>query len=154
VVIDIFSRYVVAWMVAPAEPTGTISAVVADGDNENGDLARASFADLPLDAAERDRLLALRAATSKNAGAYVAVLTVLVEARHTYRLQLRTSEIRSRLAANRHLGLDDVTLRQALDQLREWGCVQARWMVGFPQVDSGLARDSRLQNRTARTSGT
>ena len=106
-----------------SEPTGTISAVVADGDNENGSLERASFADLPLDADERDRLLALRAATSENAGAYVAVLAVLVEASHAYRLQLRTAEIRTRLAANQHLGLDDVTLRQALDQLRDWGCV-------------------------------
>jgi hypothetical protein len=61
------------------KPTGPISVVRVEGDNQNGTLGRASFADLPLDADERDRLLLLRAATSQNAGAYVAVLAVLVE---------------------------------------------------------------------------
>jgi len=50
-------------------------------------------------------LLALRAGTSENAGAYVAVLAVLADASHAYRLPLRDSEIQSRLAANPHLSL-------------------------------------------------
>ncbi len=86
-------------------------------------LQRPSFADAPLDADERDRLKALRAASSENSPLYVAILAALGEAAQAYHLQLRTAEIRSRLAGDPYLGVDDVTLRQALDQLREWGCV-------------------------------
>lgn len=84
---------------------------------------RASFADVALDGAEREQLLALRAATSENSPLYLAILTALAEAARSYRLQLRTSEIRRRLAGTAHLEADDVTLRQALDQLRSWRCV-------------------------------
>jgi uncharacterized protein (TIGR02677 family) len=84
---------------------------------------RASFADAPLDADERDRLKALRAASSENSPLYVAVLAALAEAANAYHLQLRTSEIRTRLAGNPNFDTGEATLRQALDQLREWGCV-------------------------------
>lgn len=86
-------------------------------------VGRPSFADAPLDADERDRLKALRAASSENSPLYVAILTILGEAAQAYHLQLRTAEIRSQLAGDPYLDSDDITLRQALDQLREWGCV-------------------------------
>jgi uncharacterized protein (TIGR02677 family) len=86
---------------------------------------RQGYADSPLEADERDRLVALRAATSDNAPLHVAVLTALAEAAAAYQLQLRTAEIRARLASTPHLGVgsDDGSLRSALDQLRDWGCV-------------------------------
>lgn len=84
---------------------------------------RASFADAPLDGDELSRLLALRAATSENTPLYVAVLTALAEAAQAYRLQLRTAEIRARLAGSPGLGTDEAGVRAALDQLRAWGCV-------------------------------
>jgi uncharacterized protein (TIGR02677 family) len=86
-------------------------------------LRRPSFADAPLDADERDRLKALRTASSENSPLYVAILATLGEAAQAYHLQLRTAEIRSRLAGDPYLDVDDTTLRQALDQLRDWGCV-------------------------------
>jgi uncharacterized protein (TIGR02677 family) len=84
---------------------------------------RASFADVPVDGDERSRLLALRAATSDNTPIYVAILAALAEAAQAYRLQLRTAEIRSRLAESPNLGADEATIRDALDQLRSWQCV-------------------------------
>lgn len=92
---------------------------------------RGSFADVTLDGAERDLLVALRATTAENAPLYLAVLATLSEAARAYRLQSRTSEIRDRLSTMEHLGVDDATLRQALDQLRDWRCVD--W-VQDPQV--------------------
>ncbi len=98
-----------------------------DGITPNADAGRRrpSFADAPLEADERDRLVALRAVTSDNAPLHVAVLTTLAEAASAYQLQLRTSDIRSRLASTPHLnvGAEDSSLRSALDQLRDWGCV-------------------------------
>ena len=85
--------------------------------------ARPSFSDRPLDGDERERLLALRAATGESAALHVAVLAALAEAAHTYRLQLRTSEIRSRLDHTEHLEVDERAVRASLDQLREWRCV-------------------------------
>ena len=88
---------------------------------------RASLVEHTLDADERDRLLALRAATSENAPVYVAILAALAEAKRAYRLQLRTSEIRLELGA----AIDSAAapgapdpIRGALDQLRDWGCVE------------------------------
>lgn len=88
---------------------------------------RRSLVDRPLDGAERERLLALRAATSDQASLYVAVLSLLAEAKAAYHLQMRTAEIRRRLAPLAAAGLTgeltDRALRPALDQLRDWGCV-------------------------------
>lgn len=84
---------------------------------------RPSFADAPLDGDERERLLALRAATSENTPLYLAVLTALAEAAQAYRLQLRTAEIRARLVDSPGLDADEAAVRTALDQLRNWGCV-------------------------------
>lgn len=92
---------------------------------------RPSFADSVVDGAEREVLLALRAATEKNAPLHLAILSALSEAAQAYRLQCRTSEIRDRLAATDHLDLGATDLRSALDQLREWGCVD--W-VQDPQI--------------------
>lgn len=78
---------------------------------------------MPLDGDERDRLLALRAATGENAAMHAAVLTTLKEASNAYRLQLRTSEICSRLESTDHLEADERAVRASLDQLREWRCV-------------------------------
>lgn len=78
---------------------------------------------MPLDGDERDRLLALRAATGENAAMHAAVLTTLKEASNAYRLQLRTSEIRSRVESTDHLEADERAVRASLDQLREWRCV-------------------------------
>lgn len=100
-----------------------MSGVHGEGDRTTSTTQRASYADAPLDGAERDQLVALRAATSENAALYVAVLTALSEAAQAYRLQLRTSDLRARLSASPHLDVDESTLRQALDQLREWNCV-------------------------------
>ena len=85
--------------------------------------ARPSLADRLLDGEERERLLALRAATGESAALHVAVLTALAEAAQAYRLQLRTSEISSRLDHTEHLELDERAVRASLDQLREWRCV-------------------------------
>lgn len=88
---------------------------------------RASLASRSLDADERDRLLALRAATSENASTYLAVLAVLAEAKRAYRLQLRTSEIREaldRTPIEGQASSEYDVARAALDQLREWGCVE------------------------------
>ncbi len=87
---------------------------------------RPSPIDVELDADERDRLLALRAATTEHAGLYIAVLATLAEAKQAYRLQMRTSELRDRLARSKRTSTPDLTdesLRQSLDQLRQWGCV-------------------------------
>jgi uncharacterized protein (TIGR02677 family) len=83
--------------------------------------------DVPLTIDERDRLAALRAASSEQTPLYVAVLTVLAEAKEAYHLQLRTGEIRRRLESSPVVaGLDELSdrgLRPALDQLRDWKCV-------------------------------
>ncbi len=84
---------------------------------------RPSFADAALDGEEQSRLLALRAATTDNSPMYIAVLSTLAESARAYRLQLRTSEIRERLAQSAGLEADDAGVRGALDQLRAWGCV-------------------------------
>jgi uncharacterized protein (TIGR02677 family) len=98
---------------------------VVEGNDVEGisSEGRPSFADRPLDGDERHRLLALRAATGDNAPLHVAVLTALAEAAQAYRLQLRTSEIRSRLDHTEHLEVDERTVRASLDQLRDWRCV-------------------------------
>jgi uncharacterized protein (TIGR02677 family) len=84
---------------------------------------RASFVDAPLDGEERSRLLAFRAATSENTPLYIAILAVLAEAAQAYRLQLRTAHIRSRLRDSPQMEPDESALRDALDQLRDWECV-------------------------------
>ncbi len=93
---------------------------------------RASFVDERLDAEELDRLQALRAATSENAGLYVAILSTLSEAKSSYHLQMRTAELRQRLVrpetgstdnSNQDPALTDQALRPALDQLKEWNCL-------------------------------
>jgi len=84
---------------------------------------RASFADAPVDGDERSRLLALRAVTSDNTPIYIAILAALAEAAQAYRLQLRTAEIHSRLADSPNLDAGEGTIRDALDQLRSWQCV-------------------------------
>lgn len=93
------------------------------GAEKIGGGSRQSFADQPLDGDERERLLALRAATGDNSAMHVAVLAALTEAAQAYRLQLRTTEIRSRLEHTEHLEVDERTVRASLDQLREWRCV-------------------------------
>ncbi len=98
------------------------------GRNENADARSGrSLVERPLDADERDKLLALRAATSEQAPLYVALLSVLAEAKTAYHLQLRTAEIRRRLDLFNTLfgdtALTERALRPALDQLRDWGCV-------------------------------
>jgi uncharacterized protein (TIGR02677 family) len=108
--------------------------------------ARPSLVEFGLDADERDRLLALRAATTEHAGLYIAILSALAEAKRSYRLQMRTSELRERLARGEgsppqddsttaaaesavtesevaEPRVTDESLRQSLDQLRQWGCV-------------------------------
>jgi len=52
-------------------------------------LQRPSFADAPLDADERERLRALRAASSENSPLYVAILTALSEAAKLMRWRRR-----------------------------------------------------------------
>lgn len=94
-------------------------------------LRTSSFADAALDAAERDQLVALRAATTENSPLHLAILSALSEAAQAYHLQQRTSEIRGRLTGGAFPDLDDFTLRTCLDQLREWRCVD--W-VQDPQV--------------------
>lgn len=91
--------------------------------------ARPSLIERPPDADDLDRLAALKAATTGNAPVYLAVLTALAEAKQAYRLQLRTDEIRTRLAessiattaTDKRSGADSI--RAALDQLLEWKCV-------------------------------
>ncbi len=91
--------------------------------------ARPSLIERPPDADDLDRLAALKAATTGNAPVYLAVLTALAEAKQAYRLQLRTDEIRTRLAessiattaTDERSGADPI--RAALDQLLEWKCV-------------------------------
>lgn len=96
--------------------------------------ARPSLIEQAPDADELDRLAALRAATTENAPVYLAVLTALAEAKRAYRLQLRTDEIRTRLAESAaaetapderhpHERSDADPIRAALDQLLVWGCV-------------------------------
>jgi uncharacterized protein (TIGR02677 family) len=94
-----------------------------DAEQARPEAPRASFADAPLDADERFRLLALRAATTDNTPLYLAVLAALAEAAQAYRLQLRTAEIRGRLDRSPGLDADEAAVRSALDQLRDWGCV-------------------------------
>lgn len=94
-----------------------------EADHAEPAAPRASFADVPVDGDERSRLLALRAATSDNTPIYVAILATLADAAQAYRLQLRTAEIRSRLAGSPDLDADESTIRDALDQLRAWQCV-------------------------------
>lgn len=65
----------------------------------------------------------MRAATSENTPLYIAILAVLAEAAQAYRLQLRTADIRSRLRDSPQLEPDESALRDALDQLRDWDCV-------------------------------
>jgi len=107
------------------------------------DATRASLIERTLDADERDRLLALRAGTSENAPIYVSILAALAEAKRAYRLQLRTSEIRrgTSLASQQVSGAPD-SLRVALDQLRDWGCVE--WVqdpvVRATSIDDYLRR--------------
>jgi uncharacterized protein (TIGR02677 family) len=84
---------------------------------------RPSFADAPLDGDELSRLVALRAATSENTAMYIAVLAALAEAAQAYRLQLRTAEIRARLVDSPGLEAEEAAVRDILDQLRSWGCV-------------------------------
>jgi uncharacterized protein (TIGR02677 family) len=88
---------------------------------------RPSLINQPLTIDERDRLAALRAASSDQSAIYAAVLAVLAEAKASYHLQLRTGDIRRRLAgsqiADRFDEFSDRALRPALDQLREWKCV-------------------------------
>ena len=113
----------------PLEPlpadSSTIEAVSAPQPNPPG--RRPSLLDEPLSLEERERLTALRAASSEQSPLYAAVLVALAEAKAAYQLQLRTGEIRRRLAdspiANDIGELSDRTLRPALDQLREWRCV-------------------------------
>jgi uncharacterized protein (TIGR02677 family) len=97
------------------------------GQSADDGRGRASLIDRPLDVDERERLFALRAASSEQAALYAAVLTVLAEAKEAYHLQMRTGEIRRRLEGSPVAdGFDDFSdraLRPALDQLREWRCV-------------------------------
>ncbi len=73
-----------------------------------------------LDAPELDRLLALRAATTENAPTYIGILSAMVAAKDSYRLQLRTDEIVSGI---RELGTDKDRVVDALRQLQLWDCV-------------------------------
>lgn len=86
-----------------------------------------SLLDEPLTLDERERLFALRAASSEQAAVYTAILTVLAEAKQAYHLQMRTGDIRRKLessaAAAGFEDLSDRGLRPGLDQLREWKCV-------------------------------
>jgi uncharacterized protein (TIGR02677 family) len=104
-----------------------VSGTDLDPDPDAAVRGRASLIDRPLDVDERERLFALRAASSEQAALYAAVLTVLAEAKEAYHLQMRTGEIRRRLEASPLAdGFDefiDRGLRPALDQLREWKCV-------------------------------
>jgi uncharacterized protein (TIGR02677 family) len=108
------------------DTTGHIVEPDRQPDGETGRV-RASLIDRPLDVDERERLFALRAASSEQAAVYAAVLTVLAEAKAAYHLQMRTGEIRRRLEASPIAGgfdeFSDRALRPALDQLREWKCV-------------------------------
>lgn len=106
-----------------SHPSSTVASVSIETDETNQVARRPSFADVPLDGDERSRLLALRAATSENTPLYVAVLATLAEAAQAYRLQLRTTEIRARLGQSPHIDVDEIAIRDALDQLRAWQCV-------------------------------
>lgn len=94
------------------------------------DRGRPSLLQRRLDGAELDRLLALRAATSEQTPLYAAILTVLVEAKERYRLQLRTDDVAQALG---DAGFDTATLTAALEQLRDWGA------VGWVQDSTRLA---------------
>ena len=95
--------------------------------HDDGSGRRPSLITSPLTIEERDRLAALRAASSEQSPLYAAILEALAEAKASYQLQLRTGEIRRRLTdspAVRDLDdLSDRSLRPYLDQLREWRCV-------------------------------
>jgi uncharacterized protein (TIGR02677 family) len=118
---------------AMSDPGAPIDAPAPNAPTQTGATPgpRASFAERVLDGAERAQLTALRAATAENAPVYLAVLAVLAEAARAYRLQCRTSEIRDRITSAEGLDVDETALRSALDQLREWRCVD--W-VQDPQV--------------------
>jgi uncharacterized protein (TIGR02677 family) len=97
-------------------------------ERHKGTPPRESFAAVPLRAGELDRLLALRAATSELTPLYAALLAVFSEAKSAYHLQLRTSEVIARLGGAGEPEADgwlsvDHGVRPALDQLREWGCL-------------------------------
>ena len=106
-----------------SHPFTTVGIVSIETEHADRATQRASFADLPVDGEERSQLLALRAATSDNTPIYIAVLATLAEAAQAYRLQLRTAEIHARLAGSLTLNADEGTIRDALDQLRGWQCV-------------------------------
>lgn len=106
---------------------GSADRAISEGDARTTASGRSSLIDQPLTIEERDRLAALRAASSEQAVVYAAVLTVLAEAKAAYHLQMRTGDIRRQLEAAPVAAmfddLSDRALRPALDQLREWKCV-------------------------------
>lgn len=73
-----------------------------------------------LDADERAQLQVLKVATEASAPLYAAILSVLVEAKERYQVQVRTEDVARELVAG---GFDTTTLTTALEQLREWGAV-------------------------------
>jgi uncharacterized protein (TIGR02677 family) len=89
------------------------------GDSETS-ASRPTLVDRSLDAEERARLLVLRAATEPSAPIYAAIMSVLVQAKERYQVQVRTEEIASALATG---GFDTASLTGSLEQLKEWGAV-------------------------------
>jgi uncharacterized protein (TIGR02677 family) len=76
--------------------------------------------DRALDADERAQLQVLKTATEPNAPLYAAVLSILVEAKERYQVQVRTEDVARRLIS---MGLDTTALTSALEQLKDWGAV-------------------------------
>lgn len=81
---------------------------------------RPTLVERPLQSEERERLLVLRAATETGAPLHAAILSVLVQAKERYQIQVKTEEIAALLATS---GFDTSSLTTSLEQLREWGAV-------------------------------
>lgn len=70
------------------------------------------------DGETRSKLRVLRAATEEGASKYLAILSVFIEARDRYQVEVSTQQVHDALAGH---GLEIDNLDAALNQLKEWG---------------------------------
>lgn len=92
------------------------------------------------DGSTRSKLRTLRAATEEGAPKYLAILSVFVEARDRYQVEVSTAQIAETL--NRR-GVDVDNLDAALNQLKEWG------NLTWSQDTSRVARLEDFRRRQA-----